>query len=308
MTRALTAAGLQQSGELAVDRLPLLDALLAGASEAAGAALGALCGVPVRLIPHRPFAATAERTAEAGLHGATALFDVAEWEHPLGAVVNAAALAAVTEAMLGGEGRGAAPARPLTALDLRIADRIAGLLVDALAAAFGTLTPVTLAPRSAATAQDDGLATRLRFAALVVPVQLEIAATQHGRLDLVLPQAALAPLRARLGRPAEPARAARIDPVWASSIRETVAGTALSVRAECDGGMLTLGAMRRLAVGQILPLPDGSLSRIALDCEQERLVLCSLGQAGGQLSLVVERAGSESTGLLGTLLAAPITS
>ena len=107
-------------------------------------------------------------------------------------------------------------------------------------------------------------------------------------LQLLIPLDALELLAADLAQSASVA-APSVDPVWARQLESEVGRALARLSARIDLPDMSLGAVARLAPGQVLPLPGGGNTKVRLLCREDELFRCDLGQAGGHYTLRIEK-------------------
>jgi flagellar motor switch protein FliM len=109
--------------------------------------------------------------------------------------------------------------------------------------------------------------------------------------------------------PADPAQTVSIEPIqpqcgsaWKSAIGSELTRSKVRLEAVVDLAPLTLSRLRVLIPGDIIPIPEGGLSRTALVSRGEALLTGRLGKFGGSYTVRVTSTASEkSTPLQGAI-------
>jgi flagellar motor switch protein FliM len=140
------------------------------------------------------------------------------------------------------------------------------------------------------------LEPQLSAASPVIAARIGLEYEGHeGVVTIVIPQAALEPVRDLLARPppseANPAGAPaknREDPVWSKQLAEEIARAFIGLNGVLEERPISLGEVQRFAVGCVVELQNTSLSRVRLDADENPLFWCELGKKEGALILRVE--------------------
>ena len=176
-------------------------------------------------------------------------------------------------------------ARPLSRIELRIAQTFVARLTKALAIAFEPFAPTGFVMDG-----ELGRANPDRLGGPKAPVAIACYRLEVGRCSgefrLAFPDAVLTALKPAFARP--PAgRAGTADPGWVRQIHVEVNRTRLEMRAVLEERPRTLAEIAALRVGQILPLEATPRSSIRVDCNGEPLLWCEMGQSSGVYTLRV---------------------
>jgi flagellar motor switch protein FliM len=139
------------------------------------------------------------------------------------------------------------------------------------------------------------LETKLDFQVLgqtdipVIAVQVLFQILDNGgRMFMIIPQAALHPIRKLLER-TRALDGTSVDPDWQKKMQDGLASSDMLLMGVLEGPEMTLDQLAALEPGQILRLNADTKSLIALECEDERIFLCRLAQSKSQFALVVEQ-------------------
>src|SRR5690606_313579 len=96
------------------------------------------------------------------------------------------------------------------------------------------------------------------------------AINRGGEMFVIIPQAALSPLRQALSRIVS-RESASPDPAWVRQISEEVHRTNVSIRAVLESHDYTLGDIADLMVGQTLKLQATPRSRVKVESNEQPL-------------------------------------
>jgi flagellar motor switch protein FliM len=195
---------------------------------------------------------------------------------------------ALIEAMYGGDGSEAPHTenRPLTNIEMRVAQKTFDLISRALQSAFSVVVESSFKYERIETRMDFAvIAPRNNFTALA-KLNLRILG-RSGELFVVMPQTALNPIRQNLAVD-HLNDIASADPRWSRQIKSEVGKAEVTVQAIIEEEGFTLGDIADLSVGNVLHLQATPKSRVKLECNDEALFWCQLGQAEGKYTLRIE--------------------
>jgi flagellar motor switch protein FliM len=206
------------------------------------------------------------------------------------------------DALFGGDGSEApfSEHRPLTSIEIRIAQKAFDVVVKALQAGFAEVGRTSF--------KFERIETRLDFAVIAPRASFAVLAGLNirllgrtGELFVVIPQAALKPMRQNLAHDSSN-EVATPDPQWSKQIQNEVGRAEVTVSAVIEEEGFTLGDIAALKVGQILQLQATPSSRVKLESNDQAIFWCHLGQAGGLYTLRVDEAFDSEQEFLDTLL------
>lgn len=194
----------------------------------------------------------------------------------------------IVELMLGGEGSQPpyAGKRPFSRIETRVAGAFFERFAKALSGAAALVTPTTL--------RVDGLANAVDFDILgnratpLFGAKLSLDALGRGGDMLVaVPQAAIAAMRQAFERiPDKPE--ARPDPRWAAQIEREVTRANVTLHAVLDEQPMHLAEIAGMSVGQVLELKATPRTRVHLECDGQRMIVCQFGRSNGVYTLRVD--------------------
>jgi flagellar motor switch protein FliM len=229
--------------------------------------------------------------------------DASSWNAHLLAGCDRAFLFTLTEALLGGDG--VEPPieneRPFSKIELRFAQVTFEHLAEAIQAEFAAVGPTTCKLTRMVTREDISFVGKPASLGVVARMALQ-AIGRNGELFVLIPQAALAPLRSGLARdPA--AEHVSHDAHWSKQFEKEIGRAAMQLRGVMSGCDLTLGDIAALHAGQVLPLQPSSRHRIKLECNGRALFWCQLGQSDGRYTLRIEDYVDEEQEFINDVLA-----
>lgn len=128
------------------------------------------------------------------------------------------------------------------------------------------------------------------------------AAGKTGTLHLLLPRNSHKPMQdavaAFLRRPVNQA-----DPAWTKKLRNEVSRARIELEAFIQQGSMTLEALSKLEVGEILQLPADAMEQVRLRAEDQQLFKCSLGKSGIHFTVKVGDPVNQEEDLIDELVA-----
>lgn len=227
---------------------------------------------PVETADDTAFAAIIDRSA------VIAPLRAERWGCAIYLAADAALVFSVLESMYGAQGNfGDADAkRTFGMLEYRIADLITAHFTDALDHAFGGQRLFTPGACIDSAEFDRESFERSRLFACRIAMTV---AGRTGALHLLLPRASHKPMQDAvadfLSRPMNQA-----DPAWARKMRGEVSRARIELEAFIQQGSMTLDALSRLEIGQVLKLPAGAIEQARLRAGNQQLFKCTLGKSG----------------------------
>lgn len=201
------------------------------------------------------------------------------------------------ESALGCEGlpAGGLAERNLTKTDANILRVMFKRVARALTHAFSLLVDVQLDLGDVVDKIE--LEPQLSTSSPVISVRLAIEYFgQTGILTIVIPQAAIEPVRDLLAAAsageaagaAPPSARAYDDTSWSKQLSEEIARAFIGLNGILEERPISLGEVQRFAVGSVVELTSTSLARVRLDADEIPLFWCELGKRDGTLTLRIE--------------------
>ncbi|HMO30762.1 FliM/FliN family flagellar motor switch protein [Enterovirga sp.] len=259
-------------------------------------------------LPH--FTLNAIETARIGatldaheLNAVAGVFHVPAWENRVICGFDRDFIYTMIETLYGGDGseRPLEDLRAFTNIELQVCRFLFGEVGHALQSGFGLVTNARFAFERVETRMDFAGAGKRNGPAIVVRFILQ-ALNRGGEMFVVIPQAALTPLRHFLSRIATREEKAP-DPAWVGRIKDEVERTEVRVRAVVESKEFTLGDIAKLRVGQVLKLPVTPQSRIKVESNSQPLFWAFLGQSDGRHTLCIDEAIDQEREFINDVLA-----
>jgi flagellar motor switch protein FliM len=218
-----------------------------------------------------------------------AVFRAEQWDNYGLIVVDSALIYSVVDVLLGGR-RGTAAmrieGRPYTTIERSLVERLIGVVLGDLKAAFEPLCDVDFKfdrlevnPRFAAI-------SRLSNAAVVSRMRIEME-DRGGRLEVLLPYATLEPIRELLLQQFMGERFGR-DSIWETHLAEELRQTEIALDVVLDQQALPLSQMLALKAGDRLLLSCTPGAPVALRCGDVPLFNAQLGRKENRLAVRIE--------------------
>jgi len=220
-----------------------------------------------------------------------AVFRADQWDNHGLIVVDSALIYSVVDVLLGGR-RGTAAmrieGRPYTTIERTLVERLIGVVLGDLKAAFEPLCQVDFRfdrlevnPRFAAI-------SRLSNAAVVARMRIEME-DRGGRLEVLLPYATLEPVRELLLQQFMGERFGR-DSIWETHLAEELRNTDIALDVVLDQQAMPLRQVLDLQVGDRIVLASSPGAPVSLRCGEVALFQAQLGRRENRLAVRIEAA------------------
>jgi len=218
---------------------------------------------------------------------AECVLEATEWNARLIACADQGFVSAAIEMLLGGDGSEPSPAadRPLTRVELRLADIVFEQFASALQMAFGPVAPTPFVIGASGSQVSFDVLGRKTVPIIAARFSLS-ALGVGGDITLLMSQSVLSPMRNVLSR-AAPEESIMPDPAWSQKIQSEVTRANVELVAVLDEQETLLAEVARFAVGHMLPLRATPDSLVSVECNGERLINCHIGKANGVYTLRV---------------------
>lgn len=214
----------------------------------------------------------------------------------------------LTDAAFGGDG--SMPPfeadRPFTSLETRLARSVFSIVIPELEELLNSITSVSFELEKVETKLDFQILGQTEVPVVVVQILFQIL-DNGGRMFMIIPQAALYPIRKQLER-SRALDAQSIDPDWAKKMQDGIASANMVLNGVLEAPEMTLNDLASLEPGDIIRLEADTRSLIALECQDERLFMCRLAQSKNHFALVIEHPVDKQKEFVADLIAAPATS
>jgi flagellar motor switch protein FliM len=218
----------------------------------------------------------------------TGALHAAGWNTRLLISAKRRAVFVIVEMMLGGDGSQPAYAgkRPFSKIETRIAAAFFERFAKALGASVAPVAATQFALEGAGNAIDfDPIGDR-STAVFAVKLNVDVLG-QGGEILVAVPQSAIAGMRQAFSR-ASSKDPSRPDPRWSQQIEREITMASVTLNAVLDERSMHLGEISRFRVGQTLELKATPRTRVHLECDGERMVVCQFGKSNGVYTLRVD--------------------
>ncbi|MBW8271244.1 flagellar motor switch protein FliM [Caldovatus aquaticus] len=219
------------------------------------------------------------------------VFKAETWDNYGLVVVDSPMIYSVVDVLLGGR-RGTAAmrieGRPYTTIERTLVERLLGVVLADLTAAFEPLSPVVFRFERLEVNPRFAMISRPSNACVLVRLRVEME-DRGGRLEILIPYATLEPVRELLLQQFMGERFGR-DSIWETHLAEELRHTEIVLDVVLDEQTMPLGAVLDLRVGDRIALgvPPGAPVRLA--CGSVALFEAQLGRRESRLAVRIERA------------------
>ena len=176
--------------------------------------------------------------------------------------------------------------RSFSNVELRMAQVLFDRLGKALQASFATTSDVTFKFERIETRMDFVAIGRRSNMAVCANILLQ-ALNRGGQMFIVIPHSALNPLRQSLAHVVS-GDTTTSDPGWSKQMHSEIQRTEVELKAVLEERLLTLGEVANLRVGQVIHLNATPRTLARLECNNELLFWCQVGQLDGLYTLQVK--------------------
>ena len=219
-----------------------------------------------------------------------AVFKAEEWDNYGLLMIDSQLIYSIVDVLLGGR-RGTAAmrieGRPYTTIERNLVERLIQVVLGDLSAAFDPISPVTF--------RFDRLETNPRFAAIARPANAAMLARlrvdmddRGGRLELLLPNATLEPVREILLQMFMGEKFGR-DSIWENHLASELWHTEIAMDAVLEEMSLSLREVIKWKVGTQILLNATPETTISLRSGNVPLWTGRMGQRGGNISVKLDQ-------------------
>jgi flagellar motor switch protein FliM len=296
---------LLETPKLAIDKLPVLHQIFERVATACTEGMRAICSAPATFFVNQVKPDQAWDILENYEDAIAALFYVPEWDSQVLIGVDRKFVFSVIEAAFGSDGTELPfeSDRPFSNFEGRFMKEFLNMAARALEECFENITQATF--------RFDRLETKVEFTVLgpndmpVVAAQILFQVMDNGgRMFILIPQAALYPLRKKLARERQ-AVSQPHDPRWMQQMQRGISRTEVTMEAILETRIMTLGEIKSLRVGQLLQLRAQTQDPIAIQSGGEQLFQAKLAQANGKFLFIIESVNSMKDMLIDNILKSP---
>ncbi len=296
---------LLETPKLAIDKLPVLHAIFERVATSCSEGMRRFCSAPTTFFVNQVKPDNAWDILENYEDAIAATFYVPEWDSTILIGVDRKFAFSLIEASFGADGTETAfeSDRSFSNFEGRFIKEVLIMAASALEACFELIGQVGF--------KFDRLETSVEFTILgpndlpVVAAQILFQVMDHGgRMFILIPQAALYPLRKKLAREHQPVSQPH-DPRWTQRMQRGISATDVTLQAVLETRTMTLGEVRSFHVGQLVELRAHTQDLITIQSGGEQLYAAKLGQANGRFLCVVEAVNSSKDLIIDNLLKGP---
>ena len=225
------------------------------------------------------------------------------WGCTLYVTADATLVFSMIEAMFGAQGNLGSfdLERPFGMLERKISSLLTSHMAAALDQVFSNNAQALFAAGECADAAEFNSEEFERSRLFVCRIDV-IAAGKTGAVHLLLPRSTHKPMQdavaAFLRRPMDQA-----DPAWSKRMRSEVSRARIELEAFIQQGSLTLDALSKLEIGQVLKLPMDAMEQVRLRAGDQQLFKCTLGKSGIHFTVKVGDPVNQEEDLIDELVA-----
>ncbi len=290
--------------KLSIDRMPVLHGIFERLATACTENLRQFCAEPASFFVNQLETRNTWDILESYEDSIAGVFYSPEWDSRIVIGLDRRFIFSLMEALFGGDG--SEPPfesdRPFSVLETRIGNEMLGTAASALEAGFASVSQVSFRLERLETSLEFSILGQTDMPAVVAQILFQVL-DHGGRMFVLIPQPALYPIRKKLEREHSPVVTSK-DPRWTRHMHEGIARAEVTLQAVLETYMMTFGEIAGLRPGQILQLRANAHSLVTLECQNESLFSCRLGQSNGNFALIIESAIVQKHDFPGDILAA----
>jgi flagellar motor switch protein FliM len=219
-----------------------------------------------------------------------AVFQARQWDNYGLVVVDSPMIYSVVNVLLGGR-RGTAAmrieGRPYTTIERTLIERLIGVVLGDLTAAFEPLSPVTFGFERLEVNPRFATISRPSNACVLVRLRVDMD-DRGGRLEILMPYATLEPVRELLLQQFMGEKFGR-DSIWETHLAEELRHTEVALEVVLDEQTMPLGSVMLLRVGDRIALGVAPGAPVRLACGAVGLFEAQLGRRDTRLAVRIAR-------------------
>lgn len=181
--------------------------------------------------------------------------------------------------------------RVFSNVELHVAQALFERFGKAMQSSFARTSDVSFALERVETRMDYLGIGRLTNMAVYAKILLQ-GLDRGGEMFIVIPHATLNPIRSALSQIVS-GESVSTDPNWSKQLRGEIQRTEVVLRAVLEERPFTLGEVAQFHVGQVLKLNATPNTMVRLECNNQRLFWCQMGQMNGVYSLQVKESADQ---------------
>lgn len=296
-------SSLLSSGELSVERLPVLQTLFAEVCSVFLDEINQLSNAEIEMALKKVWASTADEAGCSDDEHLVVQIQLEDEKPSAYFCMDRSAVYLLLECMLGASGKEKpyAEVREFTIIEQLFAKTVADRAGKAFCQIFGQFNPLKTTVLTAVPGSQILTICDPEIPFLANTLELDVF-ERTGSIKLLIPQATLAPMRNRFASAIKQASPDSSDQPWIDHIQEQLQQTDMTFQATIDGGQVSLGKISALKIGQVLELDIPADSPVRLGSEEQDLFWCELGQSDGVFTLRVTTPFEEKKDLLDEIL------
>ncbi|MGD9536927.1 MAG: flagellar motor switch protein FliM [Alphaproteobacteria bacterium] len=216
------------------------------------------------------------------------VYKAQEWDNFGLMTIDSALIYSIVDVLLGGR-RGTAPmrieGRPYTTIERNLIERLLGVVLADISAAFEPLSPVHFIFERLETNPRFATVARPANAAILVRLRIDME-DRGGKIEVVLPYATLEPVRDLLLQMFMGEKFGR-DAIWETHLAQEIWRTDVEIEVVLDQQLMPLGSLATLGIGDTLMLGVTPESSVLLRCGGVPLLVGSMGRVGPNVAIKV---------------------
>ncbi len=218
------------------------------------------------------------------------------WSEDIRVAADAGFVVALTERFLGGAGQRPDELRPLSQIEIDVADILFAEACKSLAVVIGRpVEAVRVARAVNPPFVEDTTEGLLPTYSGVITLEIALPVAT-GDLHIVVPQSVL--LKTRIETPVDDKKtvvaAALPRPAWMEQLTQQVHTSSVDLQADIKLAPISVDAASRLQPGDVIPFADVEAVRVLLSANGKDLFWCDFGKSGARYMLKLrEKYGSE---------------
>lgn len=181
--------------------------------------------------------------------------------------------------------------RVFSNVEMHVAEALFERFGKALQSSFSRASEVKFNLERVETRMDYLAIGRLNNMAVYAKILLQ-GLDRGGEMFIVIPHAVLNPLRQALSQIVS-GESVSTDPNWSKQLHSEIQRTEVVLKAVLEERSLTLGEVSQFHVGQVIKLNATPNTLVRLECNNQRLFWCQMGQLNGVYSLQVKESADQ---------------
>jgi flagellar motor switch protein FliM len=181
--------------------------------------------------------------------------------------------------------------RVFSNVELHVAEALFERFGKALQSSFSRASEVQFNLERVETRMDYLAIGRLNNMAVYAKILVQ-GLDRGGEMFIVIPHAVLNPIRQALSQIVS-GESVSTDPNWSKQLHNEIQRTEVVLKAVLEERSLTLGEVAGFQVGQVIELNATPSTLVRLECNNQRLFWCQMGQLNGVYSLQVKESADQ---------------